>query len=1057
VLTLPRIDAGRAGYYEGYAADRGAGADSDSDSAPVRNGGYEGYVSGRHDSESGRCADARPGRWAGDLVASLGVSGALKYGELMAVLEQRHPVTGEQLGRQVSDRVRQGPDGRQQTLSVRAGWDAQFAPVKSVSVLWAVGDADVSRHVEQAMDDAVAAGLRYLQDHAAFTRVGAGGIERIKADGLVAATYRHDTSRSGDPQYHVHCVIANLTHADGRWLRLDESALNAHRHAADQVFQAELRAQLTERLGVDWTPGHTPGTYEIAGISRAVIDELSQRRAQIIERVGLDASPAAKEAAALHTRAVKGAPQDPAALRDGWLARAAEHGLGHAEVVGLTDRTVRYARPPTSELADRLAGPTGVTYQQSVFNRPNVIAELAKALPAGAHPQDLAEATERFVARKDVELVEHACAEGRRTLAGGDRFTTTDILDRERALLDVAERGVHAGAAQVDPERVDQVLTQRPQLAGEQANLVRWLTTSGRRVDVVRAAPGTGKTTALDAAREAWQGAGIPVYGTALSARAAAELEAHAGITSTTVAQLRQDAGHGRGGLERRCVIVVDEPGMVGTRDLEWLAAQADRGDAKLVLVGDTRQLPEIEAGGALRSLADRLGAAELLTIRRQHEAWDRAAVEAFHRGDPNRWLGAQIEHGRVTVSATAPLAHHAVVDGWWRDVQDHGISSTLMLADRRDAVRALNHQARERMREAGRLGDRELNAAGRAFAEGDQVITLCNHRGLGVRNGDRGEVHEVNEDRSLTIRIADRDVRVPADYLEAGQVDHGYAATVHKTQGATLDRVHYLGSHDTYQEAALVAGSRHRDDFRLYVVDTDLPNHTSETKRPRWQDDLTRLLGKSRAEELATDIRNRAGTLRDKPTPELHDEADKIRAHVDRYANALAETDRVISTARLSEIHARHMRETANQDRSRGARRAADTLERTAQQQHAEADRATARAAALTDRFANATVELAARDAEIERRATPPHVEREIVARRDPDLRDGLEERLGPRPAGLADRETWDRDATRQLTRAPLDRGRDSPDAPDLTFREPPDLHRGLPDIGRDPPSFGL
>jgi conjugative relaxase-like TrwC/TraI family protein len=1050
MLTLPRIDAGRADYYEGHAVDRDAGADSDSDSAAVRDGAYEGYVSGRHDSEAGVVTDARPGRWAGDLAARLGVSDELKYGQLMAVLEQRHPVTGEQLGRQVSDRVRLGPDGRRQTLSARAGWDAQFAPVKSVSVLWAVGDQDVSRHVEQAMDDAVAAGLRYLQDHAAFTRIGAGGIERIKADGLIAATYRHDTSRAGDPQYHVHCVIANITHADGRWLRLDESALNAHRHAADHVFQAELRAQLTERLGVDWTPGRTPGTYEIAGISRAVIDELSQRRAQIIERVGLDASPAAKEAAALDTRDAKGAPQDPADLRDGWLARAAEHGLGRAEVFGLTDRTLRFARPPTSELADRLAGPQGVTYRQSVFNRANVIAELAKALPAGARLQDLTEAADRFVAREDVQLVEHAHAPGRRALAGGDRFTTTDLLDRERSLLDVAEHGVHAAAGQVDRERVEQVLAQRPQLAGEQADMVRWLTTSGRRVDVVRAAPGTGKTTALDAAREAWRATGIPVYGTALSARAAAELEAHAGILSTTIAQLRRDAGQGRVGMERGCVIVVDEAGMVGTRDLEWLARNADRGDAKLVLVGDTRQLPEIEAGGALRSIAQRLGAAELHTIRRQHEPWDRAAVGGLHHGDHDRWLGAQIDHGRVTVSATAPQAHRAVVDGWWRDVQDHGIGSTLMLADRSDTVRALNREARDRLRDAGRLGDRELKAAGRAFAEGDQVITLRNHRGLGVHNGDRGQVKAVNDDRSLTIRINDREVKVPAEYLEAGLVEHGYAATVHKTQGATLDRVHYLGSHDTYQEAALVAGSRHRDDFRLYVVDADLPNPSTETGRPRWRDDLTRLLGKSRAEELATDIKARAGTLRDKPTHELQDEAEKIRPHVDRYAHALHDADAFVQRAARTDNDARRMRDTADRDGGRSARKVARTLAAQAERARTAAAQAHNRAAALTDQYTRPTVELAARDAELERRATPPHVQREIVARRDPDLRDGLEEWLGPRPAGLADRDTWDRDATRELS-APVS-GRER-DAPDFELREP----RALPDLGHDPPGFDL
>lgn len=219
------------------------------------------------------------------------------------MLEQRHPRTGEQLARPVADRLRTGPDGREQMLSARAGWDAQFASPKSVSVLWAVGDARTSRAVEAAIDKGVTAAFRSLQDRAVSTRVGKGGARRIRSEGLVAATFRHDTSRSGDPQYHVHGVIANITYAEGRWLRLDEHALNVHRLAADRVFQAHMRAELTERLGVAWVPGRTAGTYEIAGISQAVIDEHSRRRAQILERVDVGASPASKEARTRHPRA----------------------------------------------------------------------------------------------------------------------------------------------------------------------------------------------------------------------------------------------------------------------------------------------------------------------------------------------------------------------------------------------------------------------------------------------------------------------------------------------------------------------------------------------------------------------------------------------------------------------------------------------------------------------------------------------------------------------------------------------------------------------------------
>jgi conjugative relaxase-like TrwC/TraI family protein len=794
VLTLAKVDAGRVDYYEGRAPDPEAPPTDDSAARHESAGsdGYEGDVAGRHDSDraTGQVVDERAGRWVGDLATRLGLRGEVVRGELSELLEQRHPHTGESLGRRVSDRRREGPDGREQTLSARAGFDAQWAPPKSVSVVWAVGDERFSGEVEAAVDSAVGAGLRYLQDHATFTRVGAGGAARIRAAGLIGATYRHDTSRAADPQYHVHVVIPNLTYADGRWLRLDGHALYVHRLAADRVFQAQLRAELTERLGVGWTPGRTEGTYEVAGVSRAVIDEMSQRRAQILERVGADASPAAREAAALDSRRAKGEPREIDDLRAEWRARAAEHGLGRAELEGLVDRVARAPVSPVVDeaIAAQLEGADGLTRHQSVFDRRHVVGALSAAQPAGVRYRELMKQADEFVRRDGLELVEPAAQEGRRALAVGDRFSTRELLEIERRLLADAEVGRSRGVARVDEGEVEAVLQARPELEGEQAALIRRLTRSGDQVEVVRARPGTGKTYAIDAAREVWQRAGVPVYGVALSARAAGELEAAAGIPSTTIARLKVDVGNGER-LAHGSVLVVDEAGMVGTRDFAWLHERVQEADGKLVPVGDTRQLPEIEAGGMLGALADRLGACTLDRIRRQEQDWDRWAVRALHSGDHGGWLAAQVEHERVSVSVSASAAHQAIVAGWWQDAQTHGLDGTAMLADRRDTVRALNALARTRMGEEGRLHGPELDVAGRRYAAGDRVVTLRNHRGLGVRNGDRGTVTEVLPHGGLTVDLDERDdpVHLGAGNLADGHVDHGYASTVHKLQGATL------------------------------------------------------------------------------------------------------------------------------------------------------------------------------------------------------------------------------------------------------------------------------
>jgi ATP-dependent exoDNAse (exonuclease V) alpha subunit len=185
-------------------------------------------------------------------------------------------------------------------------------------------------------------------------------------------------------------------------------------------------------------------------------------------------------------------------------------------------------------------------------------------------------------------------------------------------------------------------------------------------VEVVRAPAGTGKTYALDAAREAWQRSGIPVIGGALSARGACELRDQARIDATTIARLRDALDHGVE-LQRGAVLVVDEAGMVGTRDLAALALAAEHAEAKLVLVGDDRQLPEIDAGGAFRAVADRVGAAELHDVRRHDDQWDREALAALRRGDVGRFAREYHDHGRLVAASTAEAARDALVEDWWQ------------------------------------------------------------------------------------------------------------------------------------------------------------------------------------------------------------------------------------------------------------------------------------------------------------------------------------------------------------------------------------------------------
>ncbi len=526
--------------------------------------------------------------------------------------------------------------------------------------------------------------------------------------------------------------------------------------------------------------------------------------------------------------------------------RAAEHGLNRFRVRALLKRE-RFRHLDQTEGGDmdgKLVGPNGLTREHSTFSRREVVQVFAEAAPPGARVRDLEARADAFLASSSIVEVE--------PVAGEARFTTRELLAIEQELLEGAERRRNAVVARAGRTAVDDALDARPELSEEQRDLVISLTQTGGGVRVVRAAAGTGKTRALDGAREAWQRSGVPVLGCSLSARAACELRDQAGVDATTIARLTWGFDR-RIELSRGSVLVVDEAGMVGTRDLAKLASAAERADGKLVLVGDDRQLPEIQAGGAFRTLAERLGADELREVRRQREPWDREALGALRAGDVERFARDYHDHGRLVAAPTAEQARAALVEDWW-SAHEHG-EQALMIAHRRSDVADLNRRAREHMRSAGRLGRDEVDAGERSFAVGDRVIVTRNDRRLGVANGQAGTVAKISDGRVAVDLDRGERVDLPETYVRDGHLDHAYATTAHRAQGATVDRAFVLGSDELYREWGYTALSRHREEARFYVAAS--PTFLNVAPDPLRSDDVSAeaalMLRDSRAEQLAT------------------------------------------------------------------------------------------------------------------------------------------------------------------------------------------------------------
>jgi Ti-type conjugative transfer relaxase TraA len=402
-------------------------------------------------------------------------------------------------------------------------------------------------------------------------------------------------------------------------------------------------------------------------------------------------------------------------------------------------------------IADPSVALDAITQQQSTFTRRDI------ARFAHQHSEGIDQFNEVMGAMRNAPDLVELGKDGQ----GQDRFTTRQMIEAEqrlhRAAGLMAERerheinDRHRQAALAHAEGCGLVLS------SEQADALAHVT-DGRDLSIVVGYAGTGKSAMLGVARGAWEAAGYEVRGVALSGIAAENLESGSGIASRTIASMEHGWGQGRDLLTARDFLVIDEAGMVGTRQLERVLSHAAEVGAKVVLVGDIRQLQSIEAGAAFRSIHERHGGVEIGEVRRQREDWQRDATRGLATGRTGEAIHAYDAQGMVHVTQTREQARDDLIDGWDRDRQAAPDRSRIILTHTNDEVRALNEAARERMRTAGDLGEDvrlTVERGARSFASGDRVRFLQNERGLGVRNGTHGTIEQVSA-QSMSVRTDD-------------------------------------------------------------------------------------------------------------------------------------------------------------------------------------------------------------------------------------------------------------------------------------------------------------
>ena len=641
-----------------------------------------------------------------------------------------------------------------------AGLDMTFSADKSVSALWAIADPGLRAEIEDAHNDAARVALEEtVLRHCGYTRIRNrnSDIEVLPAD-ISAAMFQHGTSRDNDPQLHTHCVIFNAarTHRDGKYRALHQHPVYTWMKAAGAVYRNTLAWSLQERLGIRMEQYGKDGEFtRIAGIPDDLIGHWSKRRAAIIEaarEMGFTVEGNAPRAAAANkiTRGGKSPDNDPEIRHARWRGEADGFIEREALIVLLLGKSEEITQEQIRALTEVLEDlPYRLTREEAVFRLPDIVEQVGNATAGLLNHDAMATSIERVLLSSEVVRLTRPprSAEGRADMAHTRLYSTRHNLQMEMEVRDMAagmaaDTGRSLSARAIE-EKVAGLLEAGYPLSEEQIMAIRTVTSSGGRVAIIEGAAGSGKTTTLRPIADLYREHGNKIIATAVAWRTAVALGNDVDARPFCVDKLLRLAARGGIKIDGDTTIIVDEAGMLSTRQVHHILQLSERHGAKIVFAGDTQQQQPVEAGPGLRLVRDAVGSVRVDRIRRQkadledilvhvhgeileaarfhtgmmgeqertrilshYEAmedkpaftpWQVAASEALRDGDAASAISAHHARGRFHIGYDEEKTLTGLVDDWDRYQQEHPDKSSVVLARTRAEVRALSHLMRDR------------------------------------------------------------------------------------------------------------------------------------------------------------------------------------------------------------------------------------------------------------------------------------------------------------------------------------------------------------------------
>ncbi len=748
------------------------------------------------------------GQWCGKGSQQMGLTGSIDKETLTAALS----------GRAGSQEVKNAGSADRYM-----GWDMTFSAPKSVSLAWAFANEDHKKEIEQAHLTAARGAFEFIEEKIT-TRLGAGG--QIKQTALIAAaSFLHFTSREGDPQLHSHYVIPNLSiSSDGKLRTMVSQEFYNYKMVVGAFYQAELSLRM-KKLGYVVEEG-VKGTFRLASVNKTIERSFSKRAEEInlvAAKLGADFYVAQRGVVLLTRPSKKYTSLEERA--NVWESEAATLNISTNFKRNRLEETAPINQKPAGQKIDHVLIfkkiLINLTDQNSHFQEKDILLGIARAYQGIASINGIKKVHAVFMQKSGI--VPLGINKKKQMV-----YTTLGMQELEERLILTVSKLNKRIFQEGDLSRVGEKF----KTLNEEQKLAVKVATNKFGLVIVEGKAGTGKTVIFDQVRDIYEKSGKTVEGICFTGRAAKELQNNSNINTKTI-----HSWLGQREFTQNSILVVDEAGLIGSRQLSKILEQAEKNNNKVIIVGDPKQLQPIEAGGPLYMIDKRLArenpecSSTLVNIMRQKKEWMKEAVKLASVGAVKQSLEAYSKEKKIDFYKTPQQARAQLINDYIKENINQGqeeVKAAAIITNRISDVNMINKEIREQLKEKGVVKEKgivlETPEKLMEISVGDKIMFTKNNysESLQVRNGQVGQITSINEEKKTFVIETQEGVKKSIDTNQYKNLDYGWAMTTYKAQGITVGRAYvycYSKDPNASQQSTYVQISRAKEETKLYVV----------------------------------------------------------------------------------------------------------------------------------------------------------------------------------------------------------------------------------------------